>query len=226
VTAPRLLYLHGFASGPRSTKGVAFAEHLARRGVTVDRLDLRVPSLEHLRLSSMIDAVQAAIGSPRDRAVIVGSSLGGLTAARVAERDARVSGLILLAPAFRMIERWARRLGDPAWQEWRRSGWLAIDDYAERRPARVDIGFADDTAAIDAEGGGWPDVRVPTLILHGRNDEVVDIELSREIVRDRPWMRLIELDDGHELVASLPTILAESDRFLAPWLGPPILPAG
>src|SRR5687768_10332668 len=106
VTAPRILYLHGFASGPRSTKGVAFAEHLARRGVAVDRLDLRVPSLEHLRLSRMIDTVQAAIGSPRDRIVLVGSSLGGLTAARVAERDPRVSGLILLAPAFRMIERW------------------------------------------------------------------------------------------------------------------------
>jgi pimeloyl-ACP methyl ester carboxylesterase len=226
VTAPRLLYLHGFASGPRSTKGVAFAEHLARRGVAVDRLDLRVPSLEHLRLSRMIDAVQAAIGSPRDRAVVVGSSLGGLTAARVAERDPRVSGLILLAPAFRMIERWARRLGDEAWQAWRQSGWLAIDDYAERRPARVDFGFAEDGAAVDAEGGGWPDVRVPTLILHGRNDEVVDIELSREIVRGRPWMRLIELDDGHELVASLPTILAEADAFLAPWLGAPPPPAG
>ena len=34
---PRFLYLHGFASGPGSKKGVAFAEHYARRGVTVDQ---------------------------------------------------------------------------------------------------------------------------------------------------------------------------------------------
>ena len=220
LPSPRFLYLHGFASGPRSAKGVAFADHFAQRGAAVQRLDLRVPSLEHLRLSTMIDIVRAAIGGPRERAVLIGSSLGGLCAARVAEDDPRVGGLVLLAPAFRMIERWARRLGDDAWQAWRRDGFLAIEDYAERRPARVDIGFADDAAAVDAEGGGWPDVRVPTVILHGRGDETVDIELSREFAASRRHVRLVELDDGHELVASLPAILAEADAFLAPWLGP------
>jgi uncharacterized protein len=218
VSEPRILYLHGFASGPRSTKGVAFAEHFAPR-VAIERLDLRIPSLEHLRLSRMIDHVQAVIGGPSDRAVLIGSSLGGLTAARVAERDPRVSALILLAPAFRMIERWQRRLGDDAWRDWRESGWMAIEDYAERRAARVDFGFAEDASGVDAEGGGWPDVRVPTLILHGTGDATVDVELSREFAASRRWVRLIELDDGHELVASLPAILSAADEFLAPWLG-------
>jgi pimeloyl-ACP methyl ester carboxylesterase len=218
VTTPRFLYLHGFGSGPRSAKGLVFAEHYERRGVVLERLNLRVPSLEHLRLSTMITTVRAALGGEHDRAVIIGSSLGGLTAARVAERDARVSGLILLAPAFRMIERWRERLG-AGWDAWRDSGWLEIQDYAERCPARVDIGFADDAAAIDAAGHGWPDVRVPTLILHGRNDDTVDIELSRQFADSRRHVRLVELDDGHELIASLPTLLAEADAFLAPWLG-------
>src|SRR4051794_30682264 len=92
-----ILYCHGFASGPRSTKGVAFEKHFAERGVRIDRLDLRVPSFEHLRLSAMIDTVTASIF---ESAVLVGSSLGALTAARVAERDPRVSAVILLAPAF------------------------------------------------------------------------------------------------------------------------------
>src|SRR5688572_23811736 len=96
ANGPRLLYLHGFASGPRSAKGTAFDAHFTPRGVPVERLDLRVPSLEHLRLSAMLEVTRAAIGGPGDRAVIVGSSLGGLTAARLAERDPRVSGLILL----------------------------------------------------------------------------------------------------------------------------------
>ncbi len=93
---PRFLYLHGFASGPRSTKGLAFAEHFASRGAAVERLDLRVPSFEHLRLSAMLDTAQRALGAGRDRAVVFGSSLGGLTAARLAERDPRVTGLVLL----------------------------------------------------------------------------------------------------------------------------------
>jgi uncharacterized protein len=209
----RFLYLHGFASGPHSAKAVAFAEHFAQRGIGIDRLDLRVPSLEHLRLSAMLTVVEQAIGEPRDRAVVFGSSLGGLAAARVAERDPRVTALVLLAPAFQLIARW-REL--PGWDDWRRLGWREIHDYQTNQPARVDIGFADDVMAIDV---GYPDVRVPTLILHGTRDQTVSIERSRAFARDRPHVRLIELDDGHDLIASLPRMLAETDRFLAPWLG-------
>ena len=46
----KILYLHGFASGPQSTKGVAFDKHFAARGRAIERLNLRVPSFEHLRL--------------------------------------------------------------------------------------------------------------------------------------------------------------------------------
>jgi uncharacterized protein len=211
--APRYLYLHGFASGPHSAKAVAYATHYAQRGVGIDRLDLRVPSLEHLRLSAMITAVQQAIGDPRDRAVVIGSSLGGLTAARVAERDPRVTAIVLLAPAFQLIARW-REL--PGWDDWRRLGWREIHDYKTNRPARIDFGFADEAMAIDV---GYPDVRVPTLILHGADDEIVSISHSRTFAAGKPHVRLVELDDGHDLIASLPRMLEETDRFLAPWLG-------
>jgi pimeloyl-ACP methyl ester carboxylesterase len=213
---PRVLYLHGFASGPQSTKGVAFAAHFATRGIAptrIDRLDLRVPSLEHLRLSAMIAAVQAAIGGPDERAVVIGSSLGGLTAARVAERDPRVVALVLLAPAFRLIDRW-RQL--PGWDDWQRTGWREIHDFQTGGPARVDFGFAEDAMIVDV---GEPDVRVPTLILHGVHDDVVPVAGARAFAAGRPHVQLIELEDGHELVASLPRLLAASDRFLAPWLG-------
>jgi alpha-beta hydrolase superfamily lysophospholipase len=210
---PRFLYLHGFASGPQSAKGVAFARHYAERGVALDRLDLRLPSLEHLRLSAMIAAVERAIGGPRDRAVVFGSSLGGLTAARVAERDPRVTALVLLAPAFHLIERW-RQL--PGWDDWQRTGWREIRDHTTGQPARVDFGFAEDAMAIDA---GDPDVAVPTLIFHGVRDDAVPIAASRAFAAGKPHVRLVELDDGHELIASLPRMIDDADRFLAPWLG-------
>ena len=204
----RVLYLHGFASGPRSTKGVAFERHFAAQGVAIERLDLRVPSLEHLRLSAMLDVVRAALAGGD---VLIGSSLGGLTAARVAERDARVRALVLLAPAFQLVARWRDQLG-PAWDEWRRTGWREITDYTTGRPARVDFGFVEDCAQIDV---GFPDVRVPTLILHGTGDDTVPVAHSRAFATGRAHVRLVELDDGHELVASLPRLLDESERFLA-----------
>src|SRR5262245_34214778 len=155
----KILYLHGFASGPMSTKGVAFEKHFAARGVAIERMNLRVPSFEHLRLSAMIDTVRAAIG---DRAILIGSSLGGLTAARVAERDPRVHALILMAPAFQLVARWREQLG-PAWDAWRTHGWREVPDYTTGGTSKIDFGFVEDVEAVDI---GYPDARVPTLILH------------------------------------------------------------
>jgi pimeloyl-ACP methyl ester carboxylesterase len=216
---PRFLYLHGFASGPESHKAKAIAAHYAAQGVTIQRLDLRQPSIEHLRLSAMIRHVRGAIGGARDRAVLIGSSLGGLTACRVAEDDPRVCALVLMAPAFRMMERWPARLGAAAWDAWRTTGWHETLDYARGGTARVDYGFVEDAAIADAPGDGWPDVRVPTLIVHGRGDDVVPVEGSREWAAGKRHVRLVEVPDGHELGASLPRITAEMDAFLAPLLG-------
>ena len=207
--ALRHLYLHGFASGPSSKKGLAFAAHFAARGITIDRLDLNVPSFEHLRLSAMIETTRAAIGGPDDRAILIGSSLGGLTAARVAARDPRVTSLVLLAPAFQLISRW-RQL--PGWDDWERTGWREVTDYTTNQPARVDFDFARDVEAIDI---GFPDVRVPTLIFHGLHDDVVPIAYSREFAATRPHVRLVELDDTHELIATLEGTLSTCDSFIS-----------
>jgi uncharacterized protein len=224
VSGPRFLYLHGFASGPQSSKGVAFSEHFGRLGVNIERLNLRLPSLERLRLSAGMAASRAAIGGARDRAVMIGSSLGGLTAALAAAADPRVCALVLMAPAFRMVERWKARLGQAALGHWRETGWLEVDDYATKTRGRVDFGFLEDAAAVEAEldqqSGGWPDVRVPTLILHGRGDTVVDIATSRQFAAGKRHVRLVELDDGHELGASVPQLLDEAQRFLASFLVP------
>lgn len=217
---PRWLYLHGFASGPESFKGVTLSSHYARQGIQLERLNLRQPSLEHLRLSAMLRTVREAMGGEQDRSILFGSSMGGLTACRVAEEDARVCALVLLAPALQAMVQLRRRVGEEGLRQWEQSGWLEIRDYAEKRQTRVDFGYVPDLEAIDARSGGWPDVRVPTLLIHGRQDDICDIEFSRQWARGKRHVRLVEVDDGHELVTSLGLIAAEADAFLRPFLGP------
>jgi pimeloyl-ACP methyl ester carboxylesterase len=216
--APRWLYLHGFGSSPESTKARAIAAHFAARGVAIERLDLRKPSFEQMRLSAMVAHVRERIGDDRDRAVVFGSSLGGLTAARAAEEDARIGALVLLAPAFRMAERWRARVGEDAWRDYERSGWVEAQDYAEKRKRKVDFGFFEDVTRVDARSGGWPDVRVPTLIVHGVHDDVVGVDLSRTWARGKRHVRLVEVDDGHELALSIPRIVRECDDFIRNYL--------
>jgi alpha-beta hydrolase superfamily lysophospholipase len=205
----KILYLHGFASGPQSKKGVEFDHYFTARGHEVQRLNLRVPSFEHLRLSAMIETVRVAIDGP---VVLIGSSLGGLTAARVAERDDRVRACVLLAPAFQLVARWKQQLGAADWDAWQQRGTREVDDYTTGGKSSVDFGFVEDVEQIDV---GYPDVRVPTLVMHGLRDDVVPVDRARTFATGKANVRLVELDDGHELVASLPRLLAETEAFLA-----------
>ena len=87
----------------------------------------------------------------------------------------------------------------------------------------VDFGFLEDAAQVDGGGGtlpvregeAWPDVKVPTTIVHGVRDEVVDPWLSRTFAATRPNVTLVEVDDDHQLLGSVPVILREIDRMLA-----------
>jgi len=216
---PAWLYLHGFASSPSSNKGRAFVAWGKEHGIDVRALDLRAPSLEHLRFSQIVARVREAIAAEGEqgRAVLIGSSLGGLTACRVAELEPRVSALFLLAPAFRLAERWRGRLGEEAWERWRETDAIEVLDHATGKNTSVDHGFVEELAFLDAGGDGFPDVRVPTCIVHGTKDEVVDVELSRTWAKDRRHVRLVEVEDGHELMVSLPRILEEANRFFAPF---------
>lgn len=158
------------------------------------------------------DAIDA--DGDRGRAVLIGSSLGGLTASRVAEAEPRVCALFLMAPAFRLAERWRIRLGEDAFERWRATDALEVTDFATGKKTTVDHRFVTELAELDP---GWPDVRVPTCIVHGTEDDTVDVELSREWAKGRRHVRLVEVTDGHELGASIPRVLEEATRFFAPF---------
>jgi uncharacterized protein len=217
MKGPAFLYLHGFASSPASSKAKAFIAWGKARGVAIEALDLRVPSFEGLLFSAIVAKVRAAIdaaGGPAARVALIGSSLGGLTACRVAEQDPRVCAVFAMAPAFRLVPRWKATLGDAAWEKWRREGFREVDDHLTKAKANVHFGFVEELESLDP---GYPDVRVPTCIVHGTGDEVVDIARSRDFAREKRHVRLVEVEDGHELVASIPRILSEAGAFFAPF---------
>lgn len=211
-----VLYLHGFASGPESYKGCAFDEALSRLGLNVRRLDLRLPDRNRLRLSAMIDHTAAA-ADEHDAVVVAGSSLGGLVAAMVASRHQAVRGALLMAPAFGFAQRWAQSFGDQGLRRWRDGIPLRVPDHAGGPPLAVDFGFYEDAQRLEAQWraeGAAALADMPMLIFHGAHDETVSIEGSRDFAREHPAARLIELDDGHTLIESLPRMILEGVEFL------------
>ena len=205
---PPLIYLHGFASGPRSSKAQFFRERLAGFGIPLEIPDLSQGDFEHLTITGQLEAVgQAAQGRP---VTLIGSSMGGYLAALYAARHPEVTSLILLAPAFAFSARWPHVLGEEKAQEWERTGVLQVYHFGDGCERRLSYQLCVDGRRYE----DYPDVTQPVLILHGRQDSVVPLEHSVRFARARENVSLKPLDSDHQLLNVLPEIWEESWKFL------------
>jgi pimeloyl-ACP methyl ester carboxylesterase len=144
----------------------------------------------------------------------MGSSLGGYLAALAASRSAGVERLFLLAPAFRLAERWLSRLSAEELRRWKEEG-LEVDHFATGRRRRIGYDFMEDARRWPP----FPEVRVPSLCIAGKRDEVVPLADVEQWVARTPAARLVVVDDDHQLLASLDRIFDEARAFLRPVTG-------
>ncbi|TMA70011.1 MAG: hypothetical protein E6J77_27635, partial [Deltaproteobacteria bacterium] len=144
-----LVYLHGFASGPGSTKAQYFRARLAALGVPLQIPDL-APDFTHVTVSGMLAVVEEILA--RGPTLLFGSSLGGYLAALAAtRRPAQVRGLVLFAPAFGFAARWETRIGRAALARWRAEGTIPVHHYGHGREVPLDIGLLDDARRYPGE---------------------------------------------------------------------------
>jgi len=205
----RIVYLHGFASGPQSSKARYFRALFESSGTPIDVPDLAEGDFEHLTVSGQLAAVDRVAGG--GTVSLIGSSLGGYLAALYAARHPAVERVVLLAPAFGFARRWPERLGPAAMAAWRRSGSLEVFHYAENRTRKLGYQLLADGERFET----YPDFSQPGLIFHGRRDDAVPLRGSEEFAASHPNVRLEPVDDGHDLLASLAYIGPQVLAFLA-----------
>jgi uncharacterized protein len=203
-----VIYLHGFASGPSSTKARYFQECLERAGASITVPDLAEGDFEHLTITGQLAVIERAAAS--QPVALIGSSMGGYLAALYAARHPEVSRVLLLAPAFGFPRRWAESLGAEKLADWQRTGWLEVFHYASGSHRRVGYALLEDGARYEDN----PDFRQPALIFHGRHDDVVPSAYSEEFAATHPNALLEIVDSGHELLNVLDSIAAKAVNFL------------
>jgi hypothetical protein len=214
------VYLHGFASSPRSSKATWFVRRARESGWLAIAPDLNLPDFETLTISRMVGQVDALITSlPEGPVVLAGSSLGGMVAlhAAAARRlgpDAArhpIEALVFLAPAFDLIGSLQAEFGPAALDEWRHADALEVFHYGEQRTRRLRWGFFEDAKAYDAFA---VDLDVPALIYQGTRDEAVDVRMVERWALSHPRATLRLLDDGHQLLADLDAMWTGIVEFL------------
>ena len=199
----RIIYLHGFASGPASKKASFFRERIPPLEVP----DLAAGDFEHLTISGQLELIEDLAGG--ERVALVGSSLGGYLAALYAAHHPEAAKLVLMAPAFGFVRRWAAA---PEAESWRNRGYFEVYHYGEKRTCRLSYRFIEDALRYE----DFPDFKQPALIFHGVNDDAVPARVSSEFAATHANARLHLLDSDHELLDVLEIIWQGAEPFLLP----------
>ena len=213
-----VIYLHGFASSPQSSKAARFRQEAAHLGIGFSCPDFNLPSFEMVTVTRMLDQTREAIAAAGPGPVaLVGSSLGGFVAVLVAAGadgappPPSVDRLILLSPALDFGGSRLRQLGEHGIDWWRARGSLRVFHHADG--VHRDVGFAlyEDAAHYDA----WNvQAEMPILAFQGRHDESVDPAMVERWTSARPNVTLRLLDDGHQLTESVARIWKDSKQVL------------
>lgn len=185
--APVAVYFHG--NGESAAQNLWLAPVLNREGIDVFLAEYRgyggnagSPSEEGLYADAEgALAWLAAQGYGPERVVVIGRSIGTGVAVEMAHRG-RGRGLIVVSPFTRIV------------------------DLAQLMVGSLGTQFVWDKFESIAK---MPTLRVPVVVLHGTEDELIPYEMGVAIAKAAPDAKLVPIDGGsHNELPGLPSLLA------------------
>lgn len=205
----RYAYLHGFASSSQARKGQYLAGVFAEQGLKLELPDLNRPSFRKLTYTGALRGLDDLDRRDGRTWRFIGSSMGGYLAARWAAMNPdRVDRMVLLCPAFELVERWPKMVGPRRMERWEREGYLELPGPdGTMQPLHWE--FIEDARSHP----GTVEFSCPAIIIHGTRDPTVPIEYSRRYVRSNEGVELVEVDDMHGLMDSVELIAQRSLSF-------------
>jgi pimeloyl-ACP methyl ester carboxylesterase len=215
-----LLYFYGFASGPLSNKAQFFKGKFHTTTIHFHIIDY-IPNQEaftQLRVSNVMKDIQDLIERKhaKDKVILFGSSFGAMIASWLAFKfPEKVNKLILIAPALYFTANFiANTLGTTP-SKWKTNNSVLIDHYRFNRAIPLNYTFYSDLNANPIPIFPQKNFPIPTIILHGVNDEVVPIKWSENFAKENPNVNLFPFEGDHQLLEYKEEMWTKIKEFLA-----------
>ncbi|HEY9775028.1 MAG TPA: YqiA/YcfP family alpha/beta fold hydrolase [Planktothrix sp.] len=208
-----VLFLHGFAAGPTATKCEFMRERLESEGCLVDVPDLNGDSFEHMTITSQLQIIDRSLAQidAAKHLILMGSGMGAVLATIKSQQLDRLRGLVLLSPGFGIVRRWTKLLGPEMLNDWRTTRTMDVHHYQVEQELPLSYDFFEDAQRYQTD-----DLKVecPTLVLHGRHDDVIPSEESKRFAKQNPKSAELHVMDDSDMVRWLDEAWEKTDSFI------------
>jgi len=183
---PLVIMAHGFAKTKSERKFVEMARELAENRIASLRFDFSgcgdsEGKFEEMNISKQVEELNVAFRRlvkekriDKNKIGVFAHSLGTVIAVLFQQKYGTIGCFVLAAPAFdqaRLIQKW---YSEAQIKEWKQQGYLDTPKF------RIGIGYLE-------EARDYTDllnqIKIPTFILHGREDEDIPVEMAKEAFR-------------------------------------------
>jgi len=178
---------HGFLSSKESRTNTALEKKLSKTGLSILMFDFfghgeSEGDFAELTISESVDDVLSAIAflkqSGYTRIGLVGSSFGGMASLLAAPKTTDLVFLALKSPVVHYPSMMKSLYGEQLLEEWRQKGFADVEG-PDGQKHKLKYAFYEDSAAND----GYKvceRISIPTLIVHGDQDETVPVSQSQK----------------------------------------------
>jgi pimeloyl-ACP methyl ester carboxylesterase len=198
-----MIILHGFFSSRHSANITRALDALNAHGLNVIAPDFygrgdSDGAFGDLTIATGIDTVETVLHhvrqhNPEHQIILTGGSFGGLIALHaIPHVQDEIAALILRAPVSDWRTIWLDWIGAEKLQAWDETGSFT-DTIPSGQNVTFGRAFYDDLCRTDLYSAIAPQIRVPTLIVHGDTDETVPLSQSKTLRDVLPHGELIVL---------------------------------
>ncbi len=182
-----IVLCHGFSTSKDGRTYTRLEDILTQRDLSTFRLDFfghgeSEGKFEDITTSEAVDDVLSAIRFLKDSGYVkiglMGSSFGGLASILAAAKSKEPYVLALKSPVSNHLEVLSNRFTTKDREYWRKKGFVemtGVDDEWHR----LNYSFYEDAERIDGYEAAQK-IRIPTLIVHGDEDETVPLKQSKK----------------------------------------------